>query len=191
MEDPSSQTAEDFSLTSGDDPTQVKHNPLLAQWADDQPTVIKPGLALHAGAAEAPTAISQLPDVQSPPDGTATHAGSRVARTVGVMGFATVMFLAGLMLGAAVGMAGIYWLIRPEETTASPPKLRVMTPNGTTVRLNGELMSGDTEVAAGTPHQLQIELRGHESWSHTLSLAEGETRVLIVTATELQATPDE
>ncbi|MEQ1570284.1 MAG: PEGA domain-containing protein, partial [Myxococcota bacterium] len=75
----------------------------------------------------------------------------------------------------------------PAPAASQAPTIEIQAPPGTQVLLNGEAVGKTVSVEPDRAHQLQVDLKGHESWTTSVRLGLGETRVFVVMPVDLPA----
>ena len=91
--------------------------------------------------------------------------------------------LAGVVLGAASAvLIGLMAGVRPigRGPILASPRVEVVAPTGTEVRIDGDVVGKVAEVDPGATHQVEITLRGGEVWRTELVLNRGEHSVIIL-----------
>lgn len=190
-----------FGVAHAEEETQIRRNPLmnLAPEEGQAETVIRSGggrNALRDLQLEADTAgdddLGRLLDQVNTADPYESQTASAWERdrgqaTAAFILVATSMLLLGMLLGSIL-VGGIAFLLQPTEVASfnSPPALRVQAPRGATVELDGQTITGQVPLAPERGYQLRVSLEGHEAWEQTITVADGEHRVIILMASELK-----
>ena len=56
----------------------------------------------------------------------------------------------------------------------------MVAPPGTQIRIDGDVVGKQTEVAPGAPHRVEVTLQGEAPWADEVVLNRGEQRVIII-----------
>ncbi len=193
-----------LSLEDLDDPDQeTLIRKIPDGWDDDDPlgealaqAPAKPTSAEGPRPAEAPEAPSppnpnmpSLPSVDSAPaPASASSAeGARPRRAVRVQVVAWAFATASLVLGAGAGvlftvLVGLLAGFRPvsaDDPLLQPPRIHVLAPEGTTVRIDGTDVSTPAEVVPGERHEVEVTLQSGQRWTREIVLNRGEHSVLM------------
>ncbi len=198
-----SEGAGHFGLKPSEESTEVRRNPLLprpAEWADEQETVIRKHLDLDdlADTGGAPTIvepedfgamgeISTLLRRRPTPEPSVPRGPSRgPSMALVVAGVGSLLFAAGLFIGAVLGVGGGTMIARSGPAVSEGALLRVQAPDRYEVTVDGAAVDGQVALTAGTPHVVRVSGPGVGAFQQTLTLGEGELRVLVLTPAALE-----
>jgi serine/threonine protein kinase len=115
-----------------------------------------------------------LADADAEADGMAPASAGRLA--------SLALVAAGVALGAVLALGAT----RTGALTLADAAVEVRGPEGATVTLDGEALTGSRDVTPGT-HRVEVRTAGGAAWSVDLEIGPGEHRVLVVEAATVEA----
>jgi serine/threonine protein kinase len=193
-----------FGVQVSEEATQIRQNPLLETREQEeeaqQETIIRESV-VPADETPLPSAIeTQDPETSlgrlldragtadfDTIETTDRHPQGRGALLALV---ASAAMFAGTLLGGTLGGSAA-WIVLQDDAAAhqSIPALRVQAPKGAAVALDGRPITGEVSLVAGERYELQVTLEGYEPYEQTVTLADGEHRVIILMASEMKSAP--
>ncbi len=169
---------EDFvARPGGDDPTLIRRAP-MGTWEEPQDTAVQSKAAPPPEMSVA-AVIERAVERTNAVKVRRRRTDSLTSALIGV-----VLMLAGFVIGG-VGVFLVTGFLQPEPVvvpaTQLDAELRVNAPDGANVEVNGGVVTGPVMVPANLPTQVLIRMPDGTSWQESLTLLNGETRVVVVT----------